>query len=51
MFLYPVPSIVAFAGWTYIFVTSGWKYVTFGIATLVVGGAVYWIRSRVRTAM
>lgn len=46
MFLYPLPCVVAFGGWTYIFVTSGWKYVSFGISTLAVGGAVYWIWSR-----
>lgn len=46
MFLYPLPSVVAFAGWTYIFATSGWKYVSFGVGTLVVGTAVYWIWTR-----
>ena len=25
MWLYPVPSAIAFLGWTYIFLTSGWN--------------------------
>jgi basic amino acid/polyamine antiporter, APA family len=37
MWLYPVPSIVALAGWSYIFLTSGWMYAAFGVGTLVVG--------------
>ncbi len=46
MWLYPLPSIVAFIGWTYIFVTSGWNFVGFGLLTLLAGIAAYfiWIR-------
>lgn len=48
MWLYPVPVAIAFAGWIYIFATSGWKYAAFGLVTLVVGTAVYgiWARGR-----
>jgi amino acid transporter len=35
--LYPLPSIIAFAGWTYIFLTSGWNFAGFGLLTLVAG--------------
>jgi amino acid transporter len=41
MWLYPLPAAIAFAGWMYIFATSGWKYAAFGLATLAVGIAVY----------
>lgn len=37
MWLYPLPSVVAFVGWLYIFLTSGWNYVAFGLLTLVAG--------------
>ena len=41
MWLYPLPAAIALAGWIYIFATSGWKYVTFGLATLAAGIAAY----------
>ena len=37
MWLYPVPAVVAFVGWAYIFLTSGWEYIAVGVATLVAG--------------
>jgi amino acid transporter len=46
MWLYPVPSVLAFIGWSYIFLTSGWKYAGFGLLTLAAGGAAYWIWMR-----
>ena len=50
MWLYPLPSAIAFAGWSYIFVTSGWRYVGFGLLALVAGLAAYgvwtWTASR-----
>ncbi len=48
MWLYPVPSVIAFTGWAYIFLTSGWTYVGFGLLTLLAGVAAYWIWMRVR---
>lgn len=41
MWLYPVPSLIALLGWTYIFVTSGWIYVSFGLLTLAAGVVVF----------
>lgn len=41
MWLYPVPSIIAFIGWAYIFLTSGWKFVGFGLLTLLAGVVAY----------
>jgi hypothetical protein len=37
MWLYPIPSIIAFLGWMYVFATSGWIYVGFGLLTLAAG--------------
>jgi amino acid transporter len=45
MWLYPVPSVIAFAGWTYIFATSGLVYILFGALTLLLGVGVYAIWS------
>jgi amino acid transporter len=46
MWLYPVPSVVAFIGWAYVFATSGWMFVGFGLLTLVAGILAYWIWTR-----
>ena len=46
MWLYPLPSAIAFVGWAYIFVTSGWTYVGFGFLTLLAGVIVYWVSAR-----
>jgi basic amino acid/polyamine antiporter, APA family len=45
--LYPLPLIVALAGWGYIFATAGWIYVAVGLATLVAGIGAYalWARA------
>ena len=49
MWLYPAPAALAFLGWTYIFVTSGWRFAGFGTFTLAAGVAAYfvWARQRV----
>ena len=49
--LYSLPGFVAFAGWTYIFATSGVLYITIGLDTLVIGFLVFlewsdWSRTR-----
>jgi amino acid transporter len=46
MWLYPIPSIIAFLGWMYIFATSGWIYVGFGLATLAAGVVVFRLSSK-----
>jgi amino acid transporter len=43
MWLYPLPSIIALAGWSYIFATSGVRYIAFGLLTLVGGAVAYWL--------
>ena len=37
MWLYPLPSLVALAGWSYIYVTSGWTFALGGLALLASG--------------
>jgi amino acid transporter len=46
MWLYPIPCAVAFAGWSFIFVTSGWKFIAGGGGVLLAGVIVYLIWSR-----
>ena len=43
MWLYPLPSVVAFLGWAYIFLTSGWRFAGFGIVSLVAGIVAYYV--------
>ena len=46
---YPLTSIIAFLGWLYILVASGWTYIAIGLALLIVGIAAYlWRARRVR---
>jgi len=47
MWLYPVPSVIAFAGWAYIFLTSGWEFIGFGLLTSAMGVAAYAIWKKV----
>jgi amino acid transporter len=46
IWLYPLPSIVAFVGWSYIFLTAGWTFILYGLLTLVAGIAAFWVWQR-----
>jgi amino acid transporter len=46
MWLYPVPAIVALAGWLYIFYKSDVQAIVFGVAGLIVGAVVYLVRAK-----
>jgi APA family basic amino acid/polyamine antiporter len=37
MWLYPVPAIVALAGWIFLLLTSGWLLIALGVGTLALG--------------
>jgi amino acid transporter len=43
MALYPLPSVVALAGWLFIFATAGVRFVLGGLATLAMGVAAYFV--------
>jgi amino acid transporter len=46
MWLYPLPSAIAFVGWLFLFATSGWPIITFGLLVLLIGVAAFFIRDR-----
>jgi amino acid transporter len=48
MWLYPVPAAIAFVGWVFLFLTSGWKFAGFGLLTLLAGIGAYWIWTSTR---
>jgi amino acid transporter len=37
MWLYPLPSLIALLGWAYIYLTSGWTYVVYGLGVVASG--------------
>jgi amino acid transporter len=41
MWLYPLPSLVALAGWIFVFATSDVKVILFGLGTLIAGVGVF----------
>lgn len=44
--LYPVPAVIALAGWIYIALSSGWRYVGIGLAMVVAGSGIYLLKAR-----
>ena len=46
MWLYPLPSVIAFLGWVFLFLTATKKIATFAVLTLVLGTAAYWMWSK-----
>ncbi|MGH9842466.1 MAG: APC family permease [Blastocatellia bacterium] len=41
MWLYPLPSLIALAGWIYILGTNGWKFILLGVGLMALGSAAY----------
>jgi amino acid transporter len=41
MWLYPMPSVLAFCGWGWILLSSGWRFIALGFGILAAGIAVY----------
>jgi hypothetical protein len=41
MWLYPLPSLLALAGWIFVFATSDVRVILFGLGTLLLGIAVF----------
>ena len=48
MWLYPVTSIIAFAGWAFILAASGLKFILWGVALIIFGIGAYLWRARVQ---
>ena len=46
MWPYPAPCILAFIGWTWILLSSGWKLIGLGFAVLIVGIGAYLLWAR-----
>jgi len=46
MWLYPLPSLIAMAGWIFILATSGWKYIATSAAVVAAGVIAYLWRAR-----
>jgi len=46
VWLYPLPNLVALFGWVFLFATSGWQVISFGLGTLVLGVAVFFAWAR-----
>lgn len=37
IWLYPLPNVIAFVGWIFVFATSDWKVILFGLGSLAIG--------------
>jgi len=46
MWLYPLPSGIAFFGWMAIFLNSGARYIAYGMATMLLGVIAYFVMAR-----
>lgn len=44
MWLYPIPSCIALAGWIFLWATSGWTLILAGVGVMASGCLVFWIR-------
>ena len=45
MWLYPLPALVALAGWIFLLLTSGWRLIGLGVGTLALGVVCFFIWS------
>jgi amino acid transporter len=43
MWLYPLPCLLALVGWLYLYVASGWLYISLGLLTLSAGVAAFFL--------
>jgi basic amino acid/polyamine antiporter, APA family len=46
MWLYPLPSIIALLGWVFVFATTDWKVILFGLGSLALGIVFFLVWSR-----
>ncbi|RPJ84701.1 MAG: amino acid permease, partial [Acidobacteria bacterium] len=45
VWLYPIPNVLALFGWIFLFATSGWQVISFGLGTLMLGIAAFFLWS------
>ncbi len=45
MWLFPLPALIALAGWIFVFVSAGGGAIAFGLVTLAIGAAVFLVRA------
>jgi amino acid transporter len=45
LWLYPIPNLVALVGWIFIFATTDWRVILFGLGTLALGVVFFFIWS------
>src|SRR6185436_1767274 len=45
VWLYPLPSLIALVGWSFLLLTSDWKVIALGLLTLVAGVALFFVWS------
>ena len=45
IWLYPLPNLVALVGWIFIFATSDWRIILFGLGTLTLGIMIFFLWS------
>ena len=46
IWLYPLPNLLALFGWIFVFATTNWKVISFGLGTLVLGLLCFMLWSR-----
>jgi amino acid transporter len=49
MWLYPLPSIIALAGWVYILGTNGWRFILLGVGLMALGVGAYLVQAYLQT--
>jgi hypothetical protein len=45
---YPLPALIAIAGWLYVFGTAGVTFILYGLGTIAVGVALFFVWERTR---
>jgi len=46
IWFYPLPNLLALIGWTFVFATTDWTIIAFGLGTLVIGVVCFILWSR-----
>jgi len=46
IWLYPIPNLLALFGWTFVFATTNWLIIAFGLGTLMLGVICFFLWSR-----